>query len=178
MWMLLRHLCAIVALPGVVAIVVPVWIARRNGVEFSAPHDLESTALQVLGMVLLIVGVGLFSASLYNFWSRGRGTLAPWDPPRRFVVAGPYRFVRNPMISGVILVLAGEALVLRSRPHAIWAGVFAMINVVYIPLLEEPMLVARFGEPYRRYKAHVPRFVPRIRPWNPDVHEANGPGAA
>jgi protein-S-isoprenylcysteine O-methyltransferase Ste14 len=178
MWMLLRQLSAIVALPGVVAIVVPVWIARRNGVELAVSQNLESTALQLLGVVLLIVGVGLFSASLYYFWSRGRGTLAPWDPPRRFVVDGPYRFVRNPMISGVIFILFGEALVLRSPPHAVWAGVFLLLSAVFIPLLEEPMLVAKFGEPYRRYKDHVPRFVPRIRPWSPDIHEANGPGAA
>jgi protein-S-isoprenylcysteine O-methyltransferase Ste14 len=109
MWMLFRQLSAIVALPGVVAIVVPVWIARRTGVELAVSQNLESTALQGLGVILLIVGVGLFSASLYYFWSRGRGTLAPWDPPRRFVVDGPYRFVRNPMISGVIFILFGEA---------------------------------------------------------------------
>jgi protein-S-isoprenylcysteine O-methyltransferase Ste14 len=169
MWMLLRQLCAIVALPGVVAIMVPVWIARRNGVELTASGDFASAALQGLGIVLLTIGVGLFSASLYYFWSRGRGTLAPWDPPRRVVVDGPYRFVRNPMISGVLFILFGEALVLRSPPHALWAGVFLMVNVVYIPLLEEPMLGARFGEPYRRYKRHVPRFVPRIRPWSPDI---------
>jgi protein-S-isoprenylcysteine O-methyltransferase Ste14 len=127
MWMLLRQLFAIVALPGVVAIVVPVWIARRNGVECAAPDDLGSTALQARGLVLLIVGIGLFSACLYYFWSRGRGTLAPWDPPRRLVIDGPYRFVRNPMISGVMFILFGEALVLRSRPHAVWAGVFRLV---------------------------------------------------
>jgi protein-S-isoprenylcysteine O-methyltransferase Ste14 len=178
MWMLLRQLSAIVALPGVVAIVVPVWIARRNGVELAVPHNLESTAFQLSGVVLLIAGAWLFSASLYYFWSRGRGTLAPWDPPRRFIVEGPYRFVRNPMISGVIFILFGEALVLQSPPHAVWAGVFSLVTAVSIPFLEEPMLVARFGEPYRRYRHHVPRFMPRIRPWSPDTHEPNGPGAA
>jgi protein-S-isoprenylcysteine O-methyltransferase Ste14 len=78
------------------------------------------------------------------------------------------------MISGVIFMLFGEALVLRSPPHAVWAVVFLLINVVYLPLLEEPMLVARFGEPYRRYKEHVPRLVPRARPWSPDFREGNG----
>ncbi len=168
MWMLLRHLCSIAALPGMVTIVVPLWIARRNGVEPAAPHDVESAARQLIGMLVLAIGAGLFGNSLYYFWSQGRGTLAPWDPPRRFVVDGPYRFVRNPMISGVIFILFGEALVLWSRPHAIWAGVFLLVNLVYIPLSEEPMLAARFGAPYVRYKDHVRRFVPRIRPWSPE----------
>jgi protein-S-isoprenylcysteine O-methyltransferase Ste14 len=69
------------------------------------------------------------------------------------------------MISGVIFTLAGEALVLRSLPHAEWAVLVLVINVIYIPLFEEPQLAARFGEPYRRYTRAVRRFVPRLRPW-------------
>src|SRR5215831_14658845 len=79
---------------------------------------------------------------------------------------GPYRFVRNPMISGVILFLFGEALALRSLPHAIWAGCFLAINFIYIPLVEEPQLERRFGESYREYCRHVRRFIPRLRPWS------------
>ena len=96
------------------------------------------------------------------FAHEGEGTLAPWDPPSTFVVNGPYRVVRNPMISGVIAILLGESLVLGSRGVATWAVAFALINVFYIPLLEEPMLVARFGESYREYKRTVPRWVPRL----------------
>jgi protein-S-isoprenylcysteine O-methyltransferase Ste14 len=164
----LRQLCSIALLPGMVVVVIPVWIARRNHVGLTAPSDRASAALQVFGIGLLVIGVVLFGSSLYYFWSRGRGTLAPWDPPRRFVVDGPYRFVRNPMISGVIFVLLGEAFVLLSRPHAEWAGLFFLINLVYIPVLEEPMLAARFGEPYLNYKRAVRRFLPRLRPWDPD----------
>jgi protein-S-isoprenylcysteine O-methyltransferase Ste14 len=72
------------------------------------------------------------------------------------------------MISGVIVVLIGEACILRSGPLAEWAVLFALINLIYIPLLEEPGLVARFGEPYTRYKRFVPRCLPRLRPWTPD----------
>src|SRR6266540_1840963 len=168
MWMLFRQLCAVAALPAVVTVVVPVWIARRNGIEFGAPADIASASLQLVGAVALVIGGSLFGASLYYFWSRGRGTLAPWDPPRRFVVEGPYRFVRNPMISGVIFILVGEAAMLRSRPHAMWAMLFVLINAVYIPLLEEPQLAARFGDSYREYRRHVRRFVPRVQPWSAD----------
>jgi protein-S-isoprenylcysteine O-methyltransferase Ste14 len=91
--------------------------------------------------------------------------LAPWDPPRRLVVRGPYRFVRNPMISGLIFVLFSEALLLLSRHHAEWAATFLLINLIYIPLLEEPMMVARFGDDYREYCRHVGRILPRLRAW-------------
>lgn len=69
------------------------------------------------------------------------------------------------MIAGVLLILAGEALVLRSPAIGTWAAVFLLINAVYFPLVEEPQLESRFGEDYRKYKRHVPRFLPRVRPW-------------
>ena len=69
------------------------------------------------------------------------------------------------MISGVILILLAEGLLLRSRPHMDWAGLFFVINAVYIPLLEEPVLKARFGREYEEYVMRVPRLIPRLRPW-------------
>jgi protein-S-isoprenylcysteine O-methyltransferase Ste14 len=115
--------------------------------------------------VLIGIGVALFVATLRRFAGEGEGTLAPWDPPRRLVVRGAYRYVRNPMISGVLMVLAGEALVLLSRSHLLWALLFFVVNALYIPLVEEPMLARRFGERYNEYCRHVPRLVPRLRPW-------------
>ena len=120
----------------------------------------------LLGCVLVLIGGALFLASLRRFADEGQGTLAPWDPPRQFVVQGPYRCVRNPMISGVVFLLAGEAAVLRSAPHLAWTGIVIAINLIYIPLLEEPLLAFRFGEPYAEYSRHVRRFLPRLRPWN------------
>ena len=109
----------------------------------------------------------LFVTSLRRFATEGEGTLAPWDPPRQLVVRGPYRYVRNPMISGVVTVLFGEAAVLLSHAHLMWALLFLGVNLVYIPLMEEPFLAVRFGESYREYSRHVPRLVPRLRPWDP-----------
>lgn len=71
------------------------------------------------------------------------------------------------MISGVIFVLFGEALILLSRPHFTWALTFVALNFIYIPLLEEPQLKRRFGADYVDYSRHVPRLVPRLRPWTP-----------
>jgi protein-S-isoprenylcysteine O-methyltransferase Ste14 len=65
----------------------------------------------------------------------------------------------------VVLVLFGEALVLLSRSHLTWALIFLGVNAVYIPLVEEPLLLAKFGASYREYCRHVPRLLPRLRPW-------------
>lgn len=170
----LRQLFAIAMLPFVVAVVIPVWLARRYDV---LPSD-GATAVSVFGQIaaafglvagisLLLIGLFLFAHSLRRFATDGEGTLAPWDPPRNLVIRGPYRFVRNPMISGVLLVLFGEALILGSAPHALWALTFFGINAAYIPLLEEPQLRRRFGASYIEYCKHVPRLVPRLRPWQP-----------
>ena len=163
--MLLRHLLAVALLPFTAAVLVPVWLARRGGLDFGRGPGPGAIAAQAAGLVLIGVGVALFAATLRRFAGEGQGTLAPWDPPRRLVVRGPYRYVRNPMISGVLMVLAGEALVLLSRSHLLWALVFFVVNALYIPLVEEPMLASRFGASYNEYCRHVPRLVPRLRPW-------------
>ena len=162
---LLRHLLSILILPVTAVIVIPAWLAREYAVTPSWPGDPSGRVALAVGLASGLTGLVLFAASLQQFFVDGRGTLAPWDPPRRLVVRGPYRYVRNPMISGIIFILCGVALCLRSRPHAAWAAVFIVANLVYIPLLEEPDLANRFGDAYRRYRAGVRRFVPRLRPW-------------
>jgi protein-S-isoprenylcysteine O-methyltransferase Ste14 len=165
---LLRHLLSVLILPTTVVLFVPMWIARRYHVSLSWPDSPGDIIAVGVGVLLLVIGLTLFGASLLHFFREGRGTLAPWDPPRRLVVRGPYQYVRNPMISGVIFIVLGTACALRSSPHATWAAIFFAINAVYIPLLEEPDLAHRFGEEYRRYCAHVPRLIPRSTPWRPD----------
>ena len=164
---ILRQIVAVAVLLFTVTALVPIWLARRNGIVAGIGASPEALLLQAGGLALLAIGGLLFAASLHRFISDGRGTLAPWDPPRQLVVSGPYRHVRNPMISGVIFVLFGEALLLLSWPHAGWALVFLALNAVHIPLIEEPMLAAKFGDSYREYCRHVPRLVPRARPWEP-----------
>jgi protein-S-isoprenylcysteine O-methyltransferase Ste14 len=167
MIMLLRHLLAIAILPFMVVVLVPFWIAERYGVIFGFGRSVDLVMLQVVGLALLSFGLVIFVASLWRFAADGKGTLAPWDPPSVFVVRGPYQFVRNPMISGVILLLFGEALVLLSSSHGIWAVSFLILNLIYIPVVEEPQLERRFGDSYREYCRHVRRFIPRFSPWRP-----------
>jgi protein-S-isoprenylcysteine O-methyltransferase Ste14 len=155
-----RHVAAILLLPGTVAVVVPAFVVWATGAE--AALDWRG----VLGLLLIAVGALLVVDTVRLFVRIGRGTLAPWDPTRRLVVEGPYRRVRNPMISGVVIVLFGEALAFWSTALLLWALSVFVVNAVYLPLVEEPGLERRFGPDYDRYRAHVPRWLPRLRPWH------------
>ena len=155
-----RHLRAIALLPGTVAIVVPGILVARGG------WDLEPL-LVLLGAPLIALGLALWLWTVRLFATIGRGTLAPWDPTERLVVEGPYAHVRNPMITAVLAVLVGEALVFGSTAIAIWAGVFAVVNHVFFLAYEEPAVERRFGDEYRHYKDNVPRWFPRRTPWWP-----------
>jgi protein-S-isoprenylcysteine O-methyltransferase Ste14 len=126
MFAVVRHLFAIAVLPVTVTVLVPLRIGGELAIG-STPGEL---AVQGLGLVALAIGLVLFVASLWRFITHGRGTLAPWDPPKHLVVTGPYRYVRNPMIAGVVFILFGEAGVLRSWPQTEWALAFLAINLV------------------------------------------------
>jgi protein-S-isoprenylcysteine O-methyltransferase Ste14 len=121
----------------------------------------------VLGGALICLGLLLLVATIRLFVTVGKGTLAPWNPPRRLVIRGIYRHVRNPMIAGVFIILLGEAVLAASLPLLGWFAVFVIVNAVYISLFEEPGLVRRFGDNYLAYQQNVPRWIPRLRPWEP-----------
>ena len=156
---------AIGLLPVVAAGVVPLVIVLTSD---SLNPGWGVPALTIVGGALLAgIGLTLMWATIRLFARRGEGTLAPWDPPRKLVVEGPYRHVRNPMISGVWFLLAGEGMLTGSVGIALWLAVFATANVIYMPLSEEPGLERRFGEEYRAYKRAVPAWIPRTTPWRP-----------
>jgi protein-S-isoprenylcysteine O-methyltransferase Ste14 len=164
----LRHLAAILMLPFIVTIVVPFLLVRGQSSElWSGLGYPLSLLLQLIGVALFISGLVLVIVTVRLFVTVGKGTLAPWDPTQRLVVVGIYRHVRNPMISGVIAILLGEALFLRSMAVLLWALFVILINLIYIPLLEEPGLQERFGASYADYAANVPRWLPRRTPWTP-----------
>jgi protein-S-isoprenylcysteine O-methyltransferase Ste14 len=149
-------------------VVVPAVLVAARGTEVGWELGGVAAALPIVaGTALIALGLALFAATVRLFATVGRGTLAPWDPPERLVVRGPYRHLRHPMISGVALVLAGEASLLGSTAIAIWLGAFIVVNAVYLPLVEEPALVRRFGADYERYMEAVPRWFPRLRGWDP-----------
>jgi protein-S-isoprenylcysteine O-methyltransferase Ste14 len=141
-----------------VIVVAPGLILWRAGTDVDVVPAIVGAALIALGLVLVVWTVKLFVTA-------GRGTLAPWDATTKLVVQGPYRHVRNPMITGVVLILVGEAVVFQSWGLVILFAVFVMVNAIYFPLVEEPGLSRRFGHEYDVYRAQVPRWLPRRRPW-------------
>jgi protein-S-isoprenylcysteine O-methyltransferase Ste14 len=166
-----KHLRAILLLPFMVTVVIPGVILLLTGPDtLGVWQSVPATrvAMPILGGVLLCLGLVLMVATIRLFVMVGKGTLAPWNPTQRLVVQGVYRHVRNPMISGVMSVLLGEAVLAASLPLLGWFLVFVAINAVYIPLAEEPGLAKRFGSDYLTYTQNVPRWIPRLRPWTPD----------
>jgi protein-S-isoprenylcysteine O-methyltransferase Ste14 len=118
---------------------------------------------QVAGMLLGAAGAALALTCILTFVFVGRGTPAPFDPPRRLVVRGPYRFVRNPMYLGAGLALAGAALFYQSIPLLGYAGVFLLITHLFVVLYEEPTLRRTFERDYEAYCRQVGRWWP-VRP--------------
>ncbi|MXQ55818.1 methyltransferase family protein [Shimazuella alba] len=121
-----------------------------------------------LGMLILITGLSLVTITIGLFKRIGKGTLNPLDPPKKLVIAGPYRYVRNPMITGVLLVQLGESIMFTSFELLIWFFGFWMANQIYFIWKEEPQLLKRFGPDYQEYRENVPKWVPRFSPWLKD----------
>lgn len=147
-------------LPVTVLILVPRWIERDL--------TIESNFQALVGGLVMLIGLAVMAICISAFIRIGKGTLAPWTPPKNFVVTGLYRYVRNPMILGVLTVLIGEAIAFDSVYILEWAGAFFIINTIYFFILEEPQLEDRFGEDYRIYKKHVSRWLPRFTPYQPN----------
>ena len=163
-----KHVRAVILLPGTVTLVIPGTILWRAGTDSwglwqSVPES--RLILPIVGVICICLGLLLMIATIRLFVKVGKGTLAPWEPPQRLVVQGVYRHVRNPMISGVLFVLLGESMITASLPLFCWFAIAGAINALYIPLSEEPGLIKRFGDDYLTYKGHVPRWIPRLTPW-------------
>jgi protein-S-isoprenylcysteine O-methyltransferase Ste14 len=164
-----KHMRAVVLLPGLVLVVIPATIVYLNGMDTLGLWQwmpLVRVPLALVGLALFVGGLVLMVSTNRLFATVGQGTLAPWNPPQRLVVRGVYRCVRNPMISGVCSVLLGETFLTASLPLFSWFGFFLIVNMIYIPLVEEPGLVRCFGEDYVAYRQNVPRWIPRRTPWD------------
>ncbi|MFZ6011440.1 MAG: methyltransferase family protein [Bacteroidota bacterium] len=156
-----KHVRDILILPFTVTVVVPYFIYQNN-----TKLILDNLMTKITGAILFVFGMSLFIYAVSLFRKKGEGTLAPWTPTQKLIVSGPYRYCRNPMITGVLFMLTGESLFLNSTGILVWAGAFLLINTLYFVVYEEPSLEARFGDSYRHYKAHVPRWIPNIKPYD------------
>ena len=155
---------SVLILPGSALIYIPIIIQWFSD---GWPFDplLGGASDRVFAAILAVPAFVLAVKTMALFVKQGEGTPAPWDPPRKFVVSGPYRHMRNPMLTSVVVMILAEAVALRSLALLGWALLFCLLNTAYFYLSEEPELERRFGDAYRDYKASVPRWIPKVRPY-------------
>jgi protein-S-isoprenylcysteine O-methyltransferase Ste14 len=145
-----RALTAFLALPGIVAFVVP-WLLRPRG-----------DRINPIGLLPLGLGTFLLLWCVRDFYIAGRGSLAPWAPPERLVIVGLYKYSRNPMYVAVVMILCGWALAFESRALWIYAAVVAVAFHLRVVLGEEPWLARAHGAEWTAYRARVPRWLIRF----------------
>jgi protein-S-isoprenylcysteine O-methyltransferase Ste14 len=154
---ILRTVIFTIVVPGFWTVLMPYWMLPR-GVR----PDIRGAG--AAGWVLIAAGVALYlMCAFWGFALRGKGTPLPLDPPKKLVVEGPYRVVRNPMYWGVGSVVLGEAAIFHSLALAELAGVFGAGVILFVLLFEEPELRRKFGAEYDDYCRRVPRWLPRLR---------------
>lgn len=158
MLILIRALVYGSAFVGFILVFLPGQVAEWTG----AATPTAAGPVQWAGAALVLLGIVPMAWSFLAFVFKGRGTPAPFDPPRKLVVDGPYRFVRNPMYLGAILSLAGAAAYYRSLGLATYVVAFTLWAHLFVVYFEEPRLRKAFGDEYTAYCGRVRRWLPRI----------------
>lgn len=155
-WLLFKNLLFTLLVPGFVVGWVPLrWFERRA--QWPADWQWQHTA----GIVVFATGTVVYLHCLWLFAVRGRGTPAPFDAPRKLVWRGLYKWVRNPMYLGVLALVAGETLFLRSNHILVYLVCLACSFQLIVVGYEEDALRLQFGAMYEDYKRAVPRWLPR-----------------
>lgn len=141
-------------LPGVTLLWIPslLW-----------PPEAPEGPTRLLALPVIAAGIAVLATCIVGFALSGRGTLAPVDPPKKLVTSGLYRFVRNPMYVGGVLVLLGQALYFQSRKLVLYAFLWWVAAHLFVVLYEEPRLARAFHAEYEAYRRAVPRWIPRLR---------------
>jgi protein-S-isoprenylcysteine O-methyltransferase Ste14 len=156
-FVLARAITYVALFVGFLLVFLPARVLSWSGIVRPATIG----AAQVAGAVVGAIGAALALWCIVTLVPVGRGTPAPFDPPRRLVVVGPYRLVRNPMYLGAGLALAGATLFYQSWALLGYSVAFALVMYLFVVVLEEPALRATFGDPYVRYCERVRRWWPR-----------------
>jgi protein-S-isoprenylcysteine O-methyltransferase Ste14 len=159
MLILLRALIYATLFVAFFLLVLPQRLLRLSGYKWGGAPAWSELA----GEVLVILGFALVAWCLVTFAFVGKGTAAPFDPPRQLVVAGPYRFVRNPIYIGAVVAMLGAAMVLWTGWLVLYALVVLIVTHLLVILYEEPHLRRVFGSSYEDYRRNVPRWIPKWR---------------
>ena len=159
--MLLKAVIAFLLVPGIFAGIFPIAIVESD------PWRSDGFAG---GTVFIITGLLLLLRCIRDFYVSGKGTLAPWAPPRRLVVVGLYQYTRNPMYLAVLTLLSGMVMVFYSPLLLIYTVVLAIIFHLRTIYHEEPWLASRFASDWQAFAKAVPRWLPRLSAWNKQPH--------
>ena len=154
----IRATLAFLTLPCVFAGLVPLLILARDPTRGRGSQ---------WGALLMIVGVVILAGAVRDFFVFGHGTLAPWDPPKKLVVSGLYRYVRNPMYVGISLFLLGWSSLTGSKWLLIYSVILLPAFHLRILFYEERILARTFPEDWPTYTRGVRRWIPRLTPWVP-----------
>src|SRR5881628_2486660 len=157
MFVLMRAVTYAALFIGFLLVFLPGRVLEWSGVRRPAAVGLT----QVVGLTVVMLGAALALWCILTFVFVGRGTPAPFDPPRQLVVRGPYRYVRNPMYIGAGMTLAGAALYYESLSILFYTGLFFLITHLFVVLYEEPTLRRTFGDKYEAYFRRVRRWLPK-----------------
>jgi protein-S-isoprenylcysteine O-methyltransferase Ste14 len=152
--MFFRALFAFLSLPVIVAGLVPWYLSGIDGCRMRGTP---------LGWPLFLLGGGIVLWCARDFYVIGKGTLAPWDPPRKLVIIGLYKFTRNPMYVGVLGCVAGWSLIAGSPLLIVYMAILALGFHLRVVFYEEPLLARQFGPVWTQYSATVNRWLPKLR---------------
>ncbi len=158
--------------PGFVAGLVPFWISRWR----FRPPLLGLAAFRTAGALLIAAGLPVLLESFWRFAMKGLGTPAPILPTRRLVVSGLYRHVRNPMYLAVVAMILGQALLFGNVGLLEYGALVWCAFHVFVLVYEEPALTVAYPAEYPDFRQHVPRWIPRLRPWRENRINADSPG--
>ena len=163
------QLKSILLLPFMAIVIIPlVMVFITSDLAWNPIEQLNQNTITIIGILFILLGFPLFIQSIILFVKIGKGTLAPWNPTKKLVVKSLYRYMRNPMVMGVFLILLAESYFFRSSVIMIWSFTFIFLNHLYFIWKEEPDLLKRFGSEYQEYKENVPRWFPRLSGWRPE----------
>jgi protein-S-isoprenylcysteine O-methyltransferase Ste14 len=152
----LKNLLFTILIPGMVAVYVPLVITCGRRIN-------THLWLLVIGILVMALGAAIYAWTVWDFASFGRGTPLPIDAPKKLVVKGLYRYVRNPMYLGVILVILGWTCIFADGWLLVYALGVGIAVHLFVVGYEEPRLNNLFGEQYEAYRASTGRWVPHIR---------------
>ncbi len=150
--MLIRALISFLILPGVFGFFIPISFVCFTGIN----------DIQWAGVPVVLLGFLLLLWCVRDFYVSGKGTLAPWDPPRKMVMVGLYRYIRNPMYASVLILVLGWGILFQSKVLSAYTGLLFLVFHIRILTYEEPWLHKTFGEEWQSYKSKVPRWLPNL----------------